>query len=78
LLVLAVPAIAEEPGLVAGTSALVLVLFALESRAGLGAGLTALRMRLRHLWKTPGLKSGRWDSSRRPPASQRDRRPDRI
>jgi hypothetical protein len=63
LLVLVVPAIAENPGWVAGTSAFVLVLFALESRAGLGAGLTASRMRLRHLWKAPGLKSGRWDSN---------------
>jgi hypothetical protein len=54
LLVLAVPAIADNPGWVAGTSAFVLVLFALESRRGLGARLSASRIRLRHLWKALG------------------------
>jgi hypothetical protein len=54
LLLLAVPAIADNPGWVAGTSAFVLVLFALESRRGLGARLSASRIRLRHLWKALG------------------------
>jgi hypothetical protein len=54
LLILAVPAISNNPGWVAGTSALVLVLFALNSRRELRGGLTASRVRLSHAWKALG------------------------